>query len=185
MRLMQLGLVTIGMTLGVVWENTIAQNNVHQWSTVDAGFAHSVSGNSSLRSTVGQSVVGNARSSGQMIQSGFFADTLFRATLSAIGRDIAGGVPAVFQLSQNFPNPFNPTTTIRFQLAGAARVTLKVYDVLGREVASLVNDDKAAGEYTVTFNATAIASGVYIYRFQARAVGGSDYIETRKLVLLR
>jgi hypothetical protein len=180
MRLMRLGLVIIAMTQGVVWENAIAQNNAVQWSTVDAGFAHSVSGNSSLQSIVGQSFVGNARSSMQMIESGFFADTLFRATLTAIGRDISGGIPAAFQLSQNFPNPFNPTTTIRYGLAHRVNVTLIIYNTLGERVATLVNEDQEAGYHDTRFDGRNIASEVYFYRLQA-----GTYVETRKLLLLR
>jgi hypothetical protein len=180
MRLIQLGLVAIAIALGFVRDNVIAQNNAVKWSTVDAGFAHSVSGNSSLQSIVGQSFVGNARSGVQIIESGFFADTLFRATLTAIGRDIAGGIPAVFQLSQNFPNPFNPTTTIRYGLAHRVNVTLIIYNTLGQQVATLVNEDLEAGYHDMRFDGRNLASGVYFYRLQA-----GDFVQTRKLLLLR
>jgi hypothetical protein len=88
--------------------------------------------------------------------------------------------PAVFSLSQNYPNPFNPTTTIKYQLPASSKVTLKVYDVLGNEVATLLNEEKEAGTYEVMFEASNYSSGVYIYRLQA-----GSFIETKKMVLLR
>ncbi|MBC8044195.1 MAG: T9SS type A sorting domain-containing protein, partial [Rhizobacter sp.] len=83
-------------------------------------------------------------------------------------------------LSQNYPNPFNPATTIRYQLASAGQVSLKVFDMLGKEVATLVNERKAAGNYAVPFNANKLSSGIYFYRLQA---GGK--VETKKMTLLR
>jgi hypothetical protein len=89
-------------------------------------------------------------------------------------------IPRVFALDQNYPNPFNPTTVIRYQLPVASHVELKVYDILGREVTTLVNEQKPAGYYTVQFNAAGLASGVYFYRMKA-----GDFLETRKLTLIR
>jgi mannan endo-1,4-beta-mannosidase len=88
--------------------------------------------------------------------------------------------PAVFVLEQNYPNPFNPTTAIGFQLKADSYVTLKVYDVLGREVRTLVNENLKLGSHETTFDGTGLASGVYFYRL----VSGS-FVDTKKLVLLR
>ncbi len=88
--------------------------------------------------------------------------------------------PSVFSLSQNYPNPFNPSTAISYQLPANNFATLKVYDVLGNQVASLVNEQKPAGVYEVEFNASEFGSGVYFYRLQA-----GTFIETKKMVLLR
>ncbi|MFN3386137.1 MAG: alpha-amylase family glycosyl hydrolase [Candidatus Thermochlorobacter sp.] len=90
--------------------------------------------------------------------------------------------PQVFALEQNYPNPFNPTTTIRYQLPQATTVSLKVFDVLGREVATLVNARQAAGQYSVQFSAgdKALSSGVYFYRLQA-----GNFVETKKMVLIK
>ncbi|MFZ1979191.1 MAG: T9SS type A sorting domain-containing protein, partial [Bacteroidota bacterium] len=88
--------------------------------------------------------------------------------------------PMTFSLSQNYPNPFNPYTIISYQIASASMVTLKVYDVLGREVATLVNEVKSQGNHTVTFNAINMASGVYFYRLQS-----STFTQTKKMLLLK
>jgi hypothetical protein len=89
-------------------------------------------------------------------------------------------VPRTFELSQNYPNPFNPSTVVRFQLPVISNVRLVVYDILGREVAMLVNERKAAGSYEVQFDGAGLASGVYFYRLQA-----DEFVQTRKLLLLK
>lgn len=88
--------------------------------------------------------------------------------------------PATFRLEQNYPNPFNPTTVISYQLAGNSEVSLKVFDVLGREVATLVNERKQAGSYSVNFDASHLSSGMYIYRLQA-----SGKVFTQKMMLIK
>jgi uncharacterized Ntn-hydrolase superfamily protein len=96
---------------------------------------------------------------------------------------VGGATPAIPEkagLSQNYPNPFNPSTTIEFRLAHAGHVTLRVFDQLGREIATLVNEEKDAGTHMVLWRAEALSAGVYFCRLEA---GGS--VQTRKLVLLR
>ena len=83
-------------------------------------------------------------------------------------------------LFQNYPNPFNPATIINYQLPKASFVTLKVFDLLGKEVKTLVNEFQESGRYNVTFNANNLASGVYIYRIQA-----GNFIASKKLILMR
>jgi photosystem II stability/assembly factor-like uncharacterized protein len=89
-------------------------------------------------------------------------------------------LPEYYKLFQNYPNPFNPSTTIRYELPMASHVTLKVYNILGQEVATLVNEKKEAGRYEVNFDGSKLPSGVYFYRIQAGA-----FTQTRKLLLLR
>lgn len=89
-------------------------------------------------------------------------------------------IPEQFTLSQNYPNPFNPSTTIKFQIPNASFVTLKVYDVLGNEVATLFNEEKPAGNYEVDFDAKGLSSGIYFYKLQA-----GSFVETKKMILLR
>ena len=92
-----------------------------------------------------------------------------------------------FALTQNYPNPFNPTTTISYQLPKDGVVTLKIYDVLGREVTTIINNEfKTTGRYNVKFNAGNLASGVYIYRLNITSITGENfYTATKKLMLLK
>ncbi len=95
--------------------------------------------------------------------------------------------PVDFSLSQNYPNPFNPTTKIKYNIPAAGNVTIKVFDVLGKEIKTLVEEYKAAGSYEVDFNANELPSGVYFYRIAIhsdRIVSGS-FSETKKMVLMR
>lgn len=88
--------------------------------------------------------------------------------------------PLAFQLNQNYPNPFNPSTKIQYSIPQESTVTLKIYDVLGNEVATVVNEEKSAGNYEIDFNASSLSSGVYLYKIQA-----GSFVETRKMILLR
>jgi len=93
-----------------------------------------------------------------------------------------------FTLSQNYPNPFNPATTIRFTLSEASLVSIKVYNLIGEEVATLVNNTLTGGSHSVVFNAVNLASGVYIYRIQANINGaktGNVFTQTKKMILLK
>jgi hypothetical protein len=89
-------------------------------------------------------------------------------------------LPKQFFLYQNYPNPFNPTTVISYQLPAISFVTLKIYDVLGREVRMLVAERQNAGNHSVTFDAKNLPSGIYFYRIQA-----GSFIETKKMILLK
>jgi parallel beta-helix repeat protein len=89
-------------------------------------------------------------------------------------------LPTVYSLSQNYPNPFNAQTKINYSLPKASKVTIKIYDILGRLVKELVNDFKQAGYYTVTFEAINYASGIYFYRIEA-----GDFVQSKKMVLLK
>jgi hypothetical protein len=95
-------------------------------------------------------------------------------------REEAANVPSQSVLEQNYPNPFNPSTKIQFSIDNRQLAIVKVIDMLGREVATLVNEVKEPGTYTVEFRASSLASGVYFYRLQA-----GTYVETKKLLLLR
>ena len=89
-------------------------------------------------------------------------------------------LPELFVLTQNYPNPFNPSTSIQYTVSSRQFVRLKVYDVLGNEVATLVNEEKAAGTYAVEFNAKDLPSGIYFYRLQA-----GSFVETKKMILMK
>jgi len=85
-----------------------------------------------------------------------------------------------YSLSQNYPNPFNPTAKIKYSISELCFVTIKVFDVLGSEITTLVNEEKSVGRYEIEFNAKSLPSGIYIYRLQA-----GDFIETKKMVLMK
>ena len=93
-------------------------------------------------------------------------------------------LPTEFSLAQNYPNPFNPETTIPFALPVRANVKLSVFDLLGREVATLVNGTMDAGSHAVNWNASDLSSGVYFYRLDAQA-GEASFNSTRKVVLMK
>jgi hypothetical protein len=117
------------------------------------------------------------------IYAGTYHSSVWKRSLSELITSVEGQpseLPTQFKLEQNYPNPFNPSTVIRFSVPSSKFVTLKVYNALGQEVATLVNEVKQPGRYEVTWDASGMASGVYLYRMQA---GG--YIDTKKLILLK
>ena len=95
-------------------------------------------------------------------------------------REVSSTVPQTFSLTQNYPNPFNPTTKIRFGIPRSGLTSLKVFDVLGREVATLINESLHAGSYETAFDASRLASGVYLYKVQA-----GTFAETKKMILTK
>jgi len=101
-------------------------------------------------------------------------------TFYNLAETLVFGTPTKFELSQNYPNPFNPSTTISFSIPQKSDVSVKIFDILGNEIATLVNETKEAGRYNVSFNASKYSSGVYFYTIKA----GSLY-ETKKMTLLK
>jgi len=100
---------------------------------------------------------------------------------SGVNTDVAEqAAPLRFSLDQNYPNPFNPTTVVTYQLPVAAQVRLSVYNLLGQEVAVLVNGQKDPGIYEATFDAANHPSGMYLYRLHA-----GSYVQTRAMILVR
>ena len=93
--------------------------------------------------------------------------------------------PLVFTLEQNYPNPFNPSTKITFNLAVDSKVSLKVFDVLGQEVADLISGDLTASSYEIDFNASNINSGVYFYRIDAAGIDGTNFTSVKKMILTK
>ena len=165
---------TITITTG------IAQNNSVQWSVFDMGFGTYNTSNTKMFSAVGQIFIGNSRRENNVIKSGFLIDSLFVNIVTGIDEDNGITLPTSYALSQNYPNPFNPSTTIKYSIPKVSFVTLKVYDILGREVATLVNEEKTTGNYQVNFDASGVSTGVYLYKIQA-----GSYIQTKKMILLR
>jgi hypothetical protein len=116
------------------------------------------------------------------IFAGTSGSSVWRRMLSDITglENINSEIPSSYSLSQNYPNPFNPSTVIRFQLSVAGNASLKVFDMLGREVQTLVNESLKPGTYQATFNAINYPSGVYFYRLTT-----NSFSETRRMTLLK
>jgi hypothetical protein len=98
----------------------------------------------------------------------------------SVDDDVISQTPTSFEISQNYPNPFNPSTSIQFKIPENSFVTLKVYNVLGKEVATLLNEEKNAGLYEVTFDATDFSSGIYFYKIEA-----GNFVATKKMILMK
>jgi hypothetical protein len=112
------------------------------------------------------------------IGRGIFTRLLSEMTTTA--QSSSTQLPVAYKLHQNLPNPFNPSTTMKYEWTKASHVNLTVYDLLGREVSILVNERRDAGVHEVKFDAAGLASGVYFYRLQA-----GSYVDTKKLLLVR
>ncbi len=114
------------------------------------------------------------------------AGVIINVTTTSV-HDGQNGRPAAYSLHQNFPNPFNPTTTIRFDLPVRSNVVLKVFNVYGQEVGTLVNGQREAGTSSVAWDGSGLASGIYFYRLQATSADGraQSFTETRKLLLIK
>jgi hypothetical protein len=93
-------------------------------------------------------------------------------------------MPGQFSLNQNYPNPFNPTTVIRYAIPKDGYVTLTIYDILGRKVQTLINEKQPAGRYKKTFNASALASGIYFYRISVTG-GAGNFVKIKKMLLIK
>jgi hypothetical protein len=104
---------------------------------------------------------------------------IYRSSQRTTSVAVSQSTIAAFSLGQNYPNPFNPTTTIRYDLPKSANINLKIFNTLGQEITSLVNEHKEAGYYQATWNAN-VPSGIYFYRLQA-----GEYVETKKMILLK
>jgi len=101
-----------------------------------------------------------------------------------LSNEVSVGIPTQFGISQNYPNPFNPATVIGYQLPVDGFVSLKIFDLSGREISSLINQTQPAGYYTVNFNASNLSSGIYFYRINAESGSGS-FVKTMKMVLVK
>jgi len=117
-----------------------------------------------------------------MLQDGPAVEILFNFGVQApVGVEVENNsTPKTYALSQNYPNPFNPATTIKYSVPSAQFVTLKVFNLLGQEVATLINQEQNAGNYIVRFDASGLSSGIYFYSLQA-----GNFNETRKMMLMK
>jgi hypothetical protein len=181
-----LGLSKIGAALYAVGDSLFrSTDNGLNWTALD------------LTGWPGTAVWNTLQIAGTYAFVNFYGIGVYRrltSELVAVRETQGSGLPTEFRLEQNYPNPFNPATHIRFSVRGSGFeengsgfkvqgsefTTLKVYDILGREVRTLVNENLEPGSYEVTFDAAGLASGVYLYRLQA-----GEFTQTRRLVVLR
>ena len=106
--------------------------------------------------------------------------TTVTIALTDIGENLIESTPHTFKLNNNYPNPFNPSTKISYSIPKQSKVTLKIFDIIGNEISTVVNEEKPVGIYEVEFDASKLVSGVYFYKLQA-----GNFIETKKMILLR
>jgi hypothetical protein len=133
--------------------------------------------NNIIVSTVGESFIGKSSNTINQNQIGFWYAYQQTTITDVEDEEI---IPTVFKLEQNYPNPFNPSTKIKFAVPEKSNVLIKVYDILGSEVTTLVNKEMDAGWYENNFNAAGLSSGIYLFRMEA-----GSYMNTKKMILLR
>jgi photosystem II stability/assembly factor-like uncharacterized protein len=139
------------------------------WTTQISGTSNNLSGVSFINSNIGTAV-------------GSYG-TILRTTnggVSFVEEEVINEVPTEFLLSQNYPNPFNPSTKIKYSVPKSSNVVIKVFDILGKELEILVNEEKPVGTYEITWYAANLPSGVYFYRLEA-----GNFVHTKKMILLR
>lgn len=146
----------------------LSTDNGDSWATVNTGLTD-------------PDVTALAVNPSGYVFAGTYASSVFRSVEPTVGvKDRGNDMPLTFALGQNFPNPFNPSTVIRYQLPVNSHVTLKVYDVLGKEVVTLVDEIKVAGYHDAAFDATRLSSGVYFYRIAA-----GSYMSVKKMLVVK
>lgn len=158
--------------------NTVGQVPYIRWFELGVGFQATGSTDIGLKSAIGQMFVGTTTQAGLRVSSGFLVDSLLRG--STTGVEEPAKRPTEFALHQNFPNPFNPTTTIRYSISERTHVSLRLFNLLGQEVMVLIDEDQDRGEHSVHLNASLLASGVYFYRMAA-----GQFSDQRKIILLK
>ena len=148
-------------------------------SAFGSGGAVSSDGSFRLAGTIGQSAIGVSQNSEHRILSGFWFQKPIDIATSVENHE-PQTVPETFSLEQNYPNPFNPSTNISFSILEDGRVSLKIYNLLGQAVATLIDKEMTAGAYEVVFDAQALPSGIYLYRMQA-----AEFSQVRRLTLVK
>jgi len=154
-----------------------AQNEVKS-SVLGSGGGVTSNGSFHIMSTLGPTLMGTTSNASNTIHAGFWFQTI--DIFTSIEQIPSETTPEEFRLEQNYPNPFNPKTTIEFTLPNQSVVSLTLYDILGREIEVLLDDELKSGVYKVTYQADDLPSGIYFYRIQA-----DGFIKAKKLTLLK
>ena len=188
----------------------LSTNIGHEWIQVNNGLtttyilSFAVSGSNIMAGTFGGGVfiTQDKGANWNAFNDGLIYSNIFSMTVSDeyafAGTALNGGVwrrslsditsteehttvlPSRFNLSQNYPNPFNPSTTFRYSIPNESKVIIKVYDILGKEITTLLNEEKSAGSYEVDFNAVNLPSGVYFYQLKV-----GEYTNTKTMILIK
>lgn len=155
---------------------TFAQNQI-PISSLNSGGEKTVNTNYTLNSSLGAPFIGKSVSVTNHQYSGFWY--VYKAD---IGNPVENEetLPIEFKLQQNYPNPFNPSTMIKFSVPERSNVLIKIYDILGGEVVTFVNEEMEVGWYTRVFDASGYSTGVYVYRMQT-----GNYVSTKKMLLIK
>jgi hypothetical protein len=153
-----------------------AQNQI-PFSVISSGGERQSNANYVITGTLGQVNVDQSTTTSFKLQSGFWYLYYQDVIVNVEEEDL---LPLTYKLEQNYPNPFNPSTIIKFAVPERTRVQIKVYDILGGEITTLVNEELEAGWYEKTFDASTLSTGVYIYRIQA-----GSYVNTKKMLLIK
>ena len=154
----------------------IAQHNI-PISVISSGGEKQSNTDYSLVGSLGQIAAGSTSSSNHQVQTGFWYLYYQDVIVNVEDEDL---LPITYKLEQNFPNPFNPSTIIKFAVPERSCVLIKIYDILGSEVTTLVNEELDAGWYEKIFDAVSLSTGVYIYRMKA-----GNYVSTKKMLMIK
>jgi hypothetical protein len=177
MKNTKISIILIGFAIALILTEQVKAQYAIKQSVLGNGGTIVSDNTHRLVGTVGQPGIGRVNSALNIHKAGFWYQA---GNIITSIESISNFLPKEFRLEQNYPNPFNPQTTIAFALPMSSFVTLKLFDIRGREVASLVDEELQPGEHKVVFDANGLSSGVYFFRIQT--VG---FVMTRKLMLLK
>lgn len=167
--------ILLAFIIFVPVDGTMAQYKVES-SSFNNGTMTDSNTSHQMQSVVGPSISGRGENDSYKVQTGFLS---LATILPTRIEQVSENKPVQFRLEQNFPNPFNPETTIRYSINNPGRVTLRIYDMRGREVATLIDGNQQTGQYSVHFRSDGLPSGIYIYTLNADA-----FFQTRKMIIM-
>lgn len=169
---------TIGIVIVVMFLTSTGFSQYQINNSIISGGGNTTSNASySFSSTVGEPFNGKSNNISNQQAAGFWY-VYQQQTITTVEENET--IPTAFKLEQNYPNPFNPTTKIKFAVPERGNVLIKIYDLLGSEVATLVNEELDAGWHQKNFNAAVLASGVYLFRMEA-----GNYANTKKMIYIK
>lgn len=160
----------------IIFQSVIAQNKI-PCSVISNGGGKQVNTSYILNGTVGEPAIGKSNNSLNQNLHGFW-NSFYYSTVVDVNEDDM--LPIEFKLHQNYPNPFNPSTVIKYAIPERSYVLIKVYNIAGEELVTLVNVEKDQGWYELNFNPRGLSSGVYIFRMNA-----GNFVSTKKMMLIK